>query len=464
MFKPIHFFFENPNTSWHLIGIGGCGMLPLTYLLKTMFKNISGSDTRLSKSISKLTLEGIKIYNTQRAENVNKSDIIVYSSAIKDNNPEIIAAKKKKISIFHRSEILNYIINLHETSIAIMGTHGKGTITGAISESNEKINYYIGATLKSNNTCAKLNKPFEYFVAEIDESDGSFYNIQTTHLLINNIQNDHLDYWKSLDNLIEILAKYIIRNIKLTTIYLNIDDLGCQLLHTKIVNYKNIRIITYGQSSSSDFTTKITSLKNYVIKNSYSKFYINHKKFFTPLIGEYNILNLSGALSVIQDLKLNKKPETHIKRYLGLNDRIDITEDSYTNLFIKIYAHHPEEIKLNLETLKNSKYNTVVIFEPFNLENITYLSEYQFCFKTADQIFIIDNYKDRYVKDMYNLISHPNKFIIKNTTQLFNNLVNYYKFPSQFIFLGVPNKCSEKNILEKVDNFYNYFNVYKNNG
>lgn len=115
-------------------------------------------------------------------------------------------------------------------------------------------------------------------------------------MLINNIQNDHLDYWKSLDNLIEILAKYIIRNIKLTTIYLNIDDLGCQLLHTKIVNYKNIRIITYGQSSSSDFTTKITSLKNYVIKNSYSKFYINHKKFFTPLIGEYNILNLSGII------------------------------------------------------------------------------------------------------------------------------------------------------------------------
>jgi UDP-N-acetylmuramoyl-L-alanyl-D-glutamate--2,6-diaminopimelate ligase len=461
----LKFLFENKDTKWHILGIGGCGMSVIARLLKTYYVNISGSDIRRSLLLNELEDENIKIYNSHLDTNVINKDVVIVSTAIPNNNIEILKAKELNIPIFHRTVILNYFIEQHEISIGIMGTHGKGTITGAISQLIYNINYAIGGILKNNNTNIRLKKPYNSIVVEIDESDGSFNNIKVNNLLINNLSYDHMDYFGSLDNLINSFYTYIINNESLDRVFINLDDNGTYKLYNMLLKSK-INLITFGEKNS-DYNYKITKLKAPYLKNKYSNFVINNKyELETQLLGKFNVSNLTGAISIISELNYNiNEKKQLIKQYNGLKDRCDIQYHKKNLSFVKVYAHHPQEMRLVLESFKNKdNINSIAIYEPFGSEIFMkfVIDDFNNCFKNATEILIV-NHKSSYTNNIYIKIDHDNKIIINDYNEIMRYLINKYQNNTSFIYFGVPNKFNNYNVLDIADRMYQYYDNNKLN-
>ena len=198
----------------HFIGIGGCGMSSLALILNKLDFHITGSDLYDSYYTELLKKNKIKFTKGHYKFNIykNNPEIIVKSTIINDDNIEIITAKKCNIPIYHRSEILNYICCLHQKTIGIMGSNGKGTTAGAIINClsiKYNLNYILGAILEKEQTNYNFQKENNIIIVEIDESDGSFFNLFPNYLIINNIDLDHIEYLKSIENTQNLFIKYI---------------------------------------------------------------------------------------------------------------------------------------------------------------------------------------------------------------------------------------------------------------
>ena len=187
----------------HFIGIGGIGMSGLAQVMKTMGFKVQGSDLVNSKNVERCKKIGIKVFKTHSRKNIKDSTIIVKSSAVRNNNPEIRAAKEKKLNILKRAEMLAHVVSL-KTNIVITGSHGKTTTTSLISKilSSAKLDPTIinGGVINSFNSNAKLGKG-EWAVLEADESDGSFLNFPINYSVVTNLDREHLDFYKNFKNL-----------------------------------------------------------------------------------------------------------------------------------------------------------------------------------------------------------------------------------------------------------------------
>ena len=199
------------NEIIHFIGIGGIGMSGLAIIMQGMGFKIQGSDITNSKNIDRLKKKKIKFFIGHKKNNILKSTIVVISSAIKNNNPEYVEAQKKGLPIYKRGEMLGQIVSLMK-NIVVAGSHGKTTTTSLISSifSQAKLDPTIinGGVLNSNNNSAKLGTG-EWCILESDESDGSFLNIPITYSIVTNIDNEHLDFYKSINNLKKNFIKFI---------------------------------------------------------------------------------------------------------------------------------------------------------------------------------------------------------------------------------------------------------------
>ena len=186
------------NEKIHFIGIGGIGMSGLAQVMKTMGFEVQGSDLVKSKNVERCKKIGIKIFNTHNKKNIKDSTIVVRSSAVKNSNPEIRAAKEKKLNIFKRAEMLAQVVSL-KTNIVVTGSHGKTTTTSLVSKilSSAKFDPTIinGGIINSFNSNARLGKG-EWAVLEADESDGSFLNFPVNYSIVTNLDKEHLDFYK----------------------------------------------------------------------------------------------------------------------------------------------------------------------------------------------------------------------------------------------------------------------------
>ena len=243
------------NEIIHFIGIGGIGMSGLSLIMKRKEFKVQGSDITLNKNIERLKKEKIKVFIGQKKQNLRNATIVVISSAIKQNNPEIIEAKRKKLPIISRGKMLAHIVSLMK-NIVVAGSHGKTTTTSLIASIFQKTKLdptiINGGVINSIKNTAKLGKS-DWSILEADESDGSFIHIPPTYSIITNIDREHMDFYDSMDQLKNSFIQFIEKVPSFGKSFVCIDD---KINHSLIKRLKSNNFYTYGTDKDSNFTIK----------------------------------------------------------------------------------------------------------------------------------------------------------------------------------------------------------------
>lgn len=390
------------NKHFHFIAIGGVGMSALAKYLRERGATISGSDIQESKYTKLLNNIGVKINIGHKKEYISKDMIIIASSAIHDDNPEIQRAKELNLKIYHRSDILKMISDEFAQKsgayfIGFSGTHGKTTTSGLCAYVLEKggfsPSYIVGGIIPEINTNGKYNHE-KYFIAELDESDGTIQKYSTDIAVINNMEEDHLDYYKNgFIDIAKTFGKYLSNN-KNQKVIINNDNIG----NRKFIElYKEYNYITFGLKNKSTYMAQnvqkegLTSQFD-VYKNEK---YIDTFKIIIP--GEHNIYNALGVIAALIELEIDiKNIKDYFSRFSGMGRRFQkVGEYNEINIYDD-YAHHPSEIKTTLNSVKNSIKKTnrlVAIFQPHRYTRLQGLwNDFKTAFNCADIVYITDVY------------------------------------------------------------------------
>ncbi len=407
----------------HFVGIGGIGMSGLALIMKDLGFNIKGSDQQSSKNIDRLKKHKINIQIGHKKKNLSNATIVVISSAIKKNNPEFLEAKKKKIPIYKRGEMLANIVSLYK-NVVVAGSHGKTTTTSIVSTifSKSKLDPTTinGGVINSIGNSAKLGKG-EWCVLESDESDGSFLQLPFTYSIITNIDDEHLEHYGSIENLKKSFVSFAEKTPSFGKTLFCLDDKNNRSILSKI---KNQNIITYGLHEKSNF-----KIKNISLQTKYSKFDIEInlpnqtkkviKSLQMPLIGIHNIKNCCASIAVAVlmgiSVSLIKKA---ILEFKGVQRRFNFIFEHENSIYYDDYAHHPTEIyellKSTRDVYKSKK--IISIFQPHRISRLNKLKKkFTKCFKYSDQVILCPIYRageNLKLKFKYNNFA---KDIIKNS-------------------------------------------------
>ncbi|MDR1928565.1 MAG: UDP-N-acetylmuramate--L-alanine ligase [Endomicrobium sp.] len=384
------------NRNIHFVGIGGSGMSAIAEVLISCGYNISGSDLKSTNITERLKKLGVKIFIGHNAENIKSVDILVVSRAIINNNPELISAKRNKIPIISRAEMLAKITKSKYT-ITVTGTHGKTTISSLVSLVLDNCGLdptiIIGGELNNIKTNGRFGIG-DYVVVESDESDGSFLKLSPTIAVVSNIDNDHLDFYDDMEN----LKKTFLKHINSVSSHYGIaivcsDDRNIKNIIPKI----NKKYITYGFNGNPD----IKALNVRILKNFRMKFDVFYKKntigdICIKIPGKHNVLNSLAAIGVGLFLKIPfDLIAKAINKFDGVVRRFDIKGEKKGIMIIDDYAHHPTAI---ISTLKTIKYvwprrRLIVLFQPHRYTRTNNLFEdFGKSFTSADIVNVLDIY------------------------------------------------------------------------
>jgi UDP-N-acetylmuramate--alanine ligase len=420
----------------HFIGIGGIGMSGLSLIMKGKGFKIQGSDISNNKNVERLKEEKIKIFLGHSKKNLKDATIVVISSAIKNTNPELIEAKRKKIPIIKRGKMLASIVSLMK-NIVVVGSHGKTTTTSLIAsifqETNLDPTIINGGVINSIKNTAKLGKS-DWSILEADESDGSFIHIAPTYSIITNIDREHMDFYKSMSDLKKYFIDFVNKVPLFGKSFICIDD---KINNELIKKIKNKNFYTYGEKSNSNF--KIKNIKQYkhfsefdVVVTLPNKKTYSIKKIKIPLLGIHNIRNSVGALSVSISVGIPiKKIKRGLINFKGVQRRFNKIFTYNGIHFYDDYAHHPTEIKFVLEGVKKvfNQFDKVCIFQPHRVSRLKDLkTEFTHAFKDADTVILCPIYTaGEKIKLGFNYNSFAREiiknskvrlFIVENKTQL----------------------------------------------
>jgi len=420
----------------HFIGIGGIGMSGLSLIMKGKGFKVQGSDISNNKNIDRLKKEKIKIFLGHSKKNLKDATIVVISSAIKNNNSELIEAKRRKIPIIKRGKMLASIVSLMK-NIVVAGSHGKTTTTSLIASifQETKLDPTIinGGVINSIKNTAKLGKS-DWSILEADESDGSFVHLAPTYSIITNIDREHMDFYKTMSHLKKYFMEFVNKVPSFGKSFICIDDKINSELIKKI---KNKNFYTYGEKKNSTFRIKnIKQYETFSIFDVYvclpNKKVLNIKKLKIPLLGIHNIRNSVGALGVALSVGIPiQKIKKGLMNFKGVQRRFNKIF-TYNNIdFYDDYAHHPTEIKVVLQGVKKvfNKYDKVCIFQPHRTSRLKDLKkEFTYAFKDADTVILCPIYtageKIKLRFSYYNFAkeiiknSNVRLFMVENKTQL----------------------------------------------
>ena len=384
----------------HFIGMGGIGMSGLAQIMKIMGFKVQGSDISMNRNVENCKKLGIKFFKGQKKKNIKDATILVKSSAIKSNNLEVREAKRRKLPIYERVEILSNIVSLKK-NIIVSGSHGKTTTTSLVSKillkSRLDPTIINGGVINSIKNNAKHGKG-DWAVLEADESDGSFLKLPINYSIVTNIDKEHIEYYKSYKNLENCFIKFINKTPPIGKCIICIDDKNIKKLKNKI---KTKNILTYGFSSSSDYQIikpeyNIENCKfDLIVKNFLGKKIII-KNIVLNLIGKHNILNSVAAISVCLNLGVKIKViKKTLSKFTGVQRRMTKIFEKNGNEFYDDYAHHPTEIYSVLEGIKkvaNDKKITSV-FQPHRFSRVNLLKkEFSKSFKFSDKVILCPVY------------------------------------------------------------------------
>jgi len=429
----------------HFVGIGGIGMSGLAVIMKDLGFKVQGSDILNNKNIDRIKKKKIKVYIGHKKQNINKSTILVISSAIKKNNSELLFAKKRKIPIYKRGDMLANVVSLMK-NVVVAGSHGKTTTTSLISNifTQAKIDPTVinGGVLNSFSGSAKLGKS-NWCILESDESDGSFIKIPLTYSIITNIDKEHLDYYKSLEILKKNFINFIEKTPSFGKTFICLDDKNNRDVIKKI---SNLNYNTYGTNKLSNF-----KILNILQKENYSKFDLKidlpgiKKNFIKnikiPLIGLHNIRNSTAAVAVAYSVGIPIKIiKRGLEEFSGVQRRFTKIFSFQNVSFYDDYAHHPTEINEVLDGVREvyKDKEIVCVFQPHRISRLKNLhEEFSKSFRKADTLILCPIYKaGENIKLGFSYNSFAKK-IIKNSKVkliLINNNLDLIKYVKQNIY------------------------------
>lgn len=381
----------------HFIGVGGSGMSGIARIMLAKGCSISGSDINDSAMLTSLQALGAEIFVGHEAKNLGNAELVITSSAIAPNNPELIAATTKGIPVAARAIALAWLMS-ESTSIAVAGTHGKTTTTAmltvALQSAGLDPSFAIGGTINTAGTNAHSGSG-SIFVAEADESDGSFLAYKPTGAIITNIELDHVDHFANEEAVFAVFEQFV-GSIKQGGFLVACgDDAGVKILLQRI-NRNDLQIYLYGKEANNDFRidkiylapTKSTS----TISSTGRK--VGELNLAVP--GEHNLLNALGAFAVASALNVAQdKVFSGLASFTGTKRRFELKGEVAGVKVVDDYGHHPTELIVTLTAAKNLAQTgrVLVIFQPHRYSRTAaFTSEFSQALKLADFTFLLEVY------------------------------------------------------------------------
>jgi UDP-N-acetylmuramate--alanine ligase len=381
----------------HFIGIGGIGMSGIAEVLCNLGFNVSGSDLNRSKNTQRLEdLLNVKVYEGHAAENIGDAEVVVYSSAVSPDNPEVLAAREKKIPVIPRAEMLAELMTLKPYSVAISGSHGKTSTTSMVAtvlgHAGIDPTTIVGGVVDTLGSNAKLGYS-EWFVTEADESDRSFLMLYPTIAVVTNIDREHMESYSGMEDVFQCFTEFVNKVPFYGAAILCMDDPHVQSIIPKVTR----RVVTYGFSTQADVSARDITFND----DFGSSFTVMNRKeelgrVDLPVPGKHNVYNALAATTVA--LELDVEFSKIVEAFAGFRNADRRFQYKGTVGGIKVfddYGHHPTEISATLEAAKTSAggRRIVVVFQPHRYTRTKDLmEEFATSFNNADKVFLLDIY------------------------------------------------------------------------
>lgn len=381
----------------HFIGIGGIGMSGIAEVLCNLGFVVSGSDVKRSKNTDRLeTLFNVVIAEGHAAENIGSAEVVVYSSAVRGDNPEVVEARRRGIPVIPRAEMLAELMVLKPYAVAVSGTHGKTTTTSMVATILNHAGFdptaVVGGVVETLGSNAKLGSS-DWFVTEADESDRSFLMLYPTIAVVTNIDKEHMESYKGMDDVVQCFTDFVNKVPFFGAAVICLDDPNVQLI---IPNIKRRRV-TYGMTAQADI-----SAHNIRYNDSFGSVFSVWKgdedlgEIVLPVPGKHNVYNALAATAVALELEVPfPKIAEAFAVFKNANRRFQFKGEAAGITVVDDYAHHPTEILATLAAAKNSSAGrrTVVVFQPHRYTRTQELmDEFALAFNNADVLYVLDIY------------------------------------------------------------------------
>ena len=420
----------------HMIGIGGISMSGIAEILKNWGFTVTGSDTNSSNITDALIRTGIPVKIGHDLDNVAKADLVVYSAAIKNDDIELCKARELGIETIERGTFLGKLTKAFKNSICISGTHGKTTTTSMISvcflQAFKDPSIQVGAVLKQLNSNYRVGNS-EYFIIEACEYVESYLKLFPKTEVVLNIDDDHLDYFGSLDNIVKSFEKYVKLLPDNGLLVVNYDDINCR----KLVKNTNAKIISYGiDTQNANFVARNITFNS----NGFPTLDVYYNDNFYKTIslsvpGVHNVLNALACIGVCHEYGISKEDiKNGLLNYTGASRRFEYIGKFNDVCVFDDYGHHPTEILATANALKQKHFReSWVIFQPHTYSRtLSHLDEFAKVLLNFDNIIITDIYAAREIntynissKDLVNKINELSQKAIYISD--FNQIVSYVK-------------------------------------
>ena len=454
----------------HFVGIGGIGMSGIAELLLNLDFEISGSDIQDSEIIQNLITKGAKIFTDgHKAGNIGDSEVLVYSSAVRGNNPEILEAKDKGIPVIRRAEMLGELIAVKATSIGVSGTHGKTStssmVGSVLNAADLDPTLVVGGLVKTIGTNSLLGKG-DIIIVEADEFDRSFLALRPTISIVTNIELEHTDCYADLEELQNAFIQFCNSVPFYGEVIVCLDSPGVRGIISDIYR----PITTYGMSSQADYRAKNIKFKNNL--TTYSAYYHNKElgqiKLNVP--GQHSVLNSLSAIAVGMEMEI---PFNIIKKglieYEGVRRRFEIKGVVNDIMVIDDYAHHPTEVAATLDAARSGWNKRIVaVFQPHLFTRTRdFYQNFAESFLNSDILIVTDIYPAReekidgvdgkLVAQAAKDLGHRNVYYIPNLDDLIQKLDKIIQPGDMVIGIGAGT------IWRYIEKYYNHLtNTYKN--
>lgn len=440
----------------HFVGIGGIGMSGIAEILHTLGYHVQGSDAHESVNVERLRSLGISVVHGHEATSVENVSVVVVSSAVKDDNPEVIEARARSIPVIQRADMLAEIMNF-KFSVAIAGTHGKTTTTSMNATVLDAGGFdpivINGGIINAYGTNARLGKG-DWCVAEADESDGSFLKIPRTIAVVTNIDPEHMEYYENFQNLEKAFWDFI-HGIPFYGLAVLCKDhpVVSRLAHS----IQDRRVVTYGfhpeadirainvvsQPHGSFFDIVLSEKGREILKNCGDCSSI--KNLFLSMVGEHNVQNALSTIAIALELGIEEAAlKQALKSFQGVKRRFTEVAEVNGIKIIDDYAHHPIEIGAVLKTARSITTGRVIaVFQPHRYSRVkNLLADFAACFKNADAVIVTPIYsageepiegisQEAVIKEIRNIF-HGDVFSVKNAMEI-GELVEKYATAGDYV-------------------------------
>jgi UDP-N-acetylmuramate--alanine ligase len=381
----------------HFVGIGGIGMSGIAEVLLSLGENfvVTGSDLKRSSITDRLQTMGATIWEGHRAENIGGADVVVCSSAVRDDNPEVVAARQRQVPVIPRAEMLAELMRLYRHGIAVAGTHGKTTTTSMIAHLMTGTSLdpavVVGGRVAALGSNARLGRG-EYIVVEADESDGSLLLLTPTIAIVTNIDCDHLDFFKGgIEQIKHCFATFANRVPFYGAIVLCLDDQNIQAIIPEITR----RTISYGLAAQADVSAwDIRSDSSFCSEFTVRAAGGDLGKMRLVVPGLHNVYNALATVAVALDLNIAfEQIVESLREFRGAERRFQIKGEKEGVLVVDDYGHHPTEIKATLAAARTSGRRVVTLFQPHRYTRThDLMDEFARSFYGADIVLVADIY------------------------------------------------------------------------